>query len=557
MVGLRVGWRRGLATGILMAALVGCAAPAQPTSQSSGSAPAQSQAAPAQSQAAPAQTQAAPGVRGKAVKMVQIREPQSLEPSLQPQNGEWAALGSGFLAYYDAQGNPQGYLAEELPTIEKGSWKVLPDGRMETTYKLKKNATWHDGAPITAHDWVFGLAARTDPDFPGHSVEIERMLGRAVAQDDHTLFLEWEEPYLYAGMIHLPAFPPLPRHKLEALYQQDRGAFFEGPHWQNEFIGSGPFRVVSWDPGIEIVFQAYEGFVLGKPGVDEVRVRFMGDANTIVANILAGDLDMAFSGNIGYPQAQALEQSDWKGKVIYDPGNPRFFEFQGRDWGDTVKAVFDVRVRRALMYAVDRQGLVDSLYDGRVPALYFWLPPIDPLYPAVNPQVKKYEYDPRRAETLLREAGWTKGQDGLVRDASGQQLNLSMMSVPGDLESLESQVVIDNWKSIGVSGQLAQLSRQEWRSNELRSKFPSVAYNRRGFTLESMVWLEENLSTAERRWAGQNRIGYINPRLNELWPQVLGAIDPKQREKYLVEAQPHDGRCDGGPDSRSGFRYRA
>ena len=95
--------------------------------------------------------------------MVQVREPSSLEPSLQPQNREWAALTTGFLSYFDRQGNAVPFLAEELPTLEKGTWTVLPDGRMETTYKLKKNATWQDGQPITADDWVFGFNARMDP----------------------------------------------------------------------------------------------------------------------------------------------------------------------------------------------------------------------------------------------------------------------------------------------------------------------------------------------------------------------------------------------------------
>jgi peptide/nickel transport system substrate-binding protein len=468
--------------------------------------------------------------------MVQVREPASLEPSLQPQNREWAALTSGFLAYFDPQGKSVPYLAEELPNIEKGTWTVLPDGRMETTYRLKQNATWQDGQPITAHDWVFGFTARTDPNFPGHSVDIERKLRRVVAQDDYTLFLEWSEPYLWAGMIHLPNFPPMARHLHKTLYEQDPAAFFEGPHWQDQFIGSGPFRVVSWDPGVEIVFKGYDGFVLGKPGLEEIRVRFMGDANTIVANLLSGSLDMAFASNIGFPQAKALEESSWSGTILYWPGNPRYLEFQGRDWGDTVRAVSDPRVRRASQYAINRKALVDGIYAGRAPVLYFWLPPIDPLYPAVDRAIPKYAYDPGRAEALLQEAGWVKGPDGRARDASGQTLSIPMQVLPGELEGLEAAVVVDNWKSAGITSELNQLSPQEWRDNELRTKFRGVAYNRRGFTLESMVWLEENLSRPERRWSGQNRSGYVNPRLDDVWGRVVGAIDPRERERWLTEA---------------------
>jgi peptide/nickel transport system substrate-binding protein len=307
------------------------------------------------------------------------REPEALEPALQPQNREWGAIGSGFLAFFSPQGGaPVGLLAEELPSVANGTWKVLPDGRTETTYRIKKNAKWQDGEPITAHDWVFGLTARSDPDFPGHSVNVERRLARAAALDDHTLFLEWREAYLWAGMVHLPDFPPLARHKLEPLYLNDRASFFDGPHWRQEFLGSGPFRVVSWEPGVEIVFKAHEEFALGRPAVDEIRVRFIGDANTIVANLLSGGVHASLSPYIGFPHAQALEQAAWNGKLEYWPGLPRYLEYQGRDWGDTQRAVFDARIRRASHYAIDRQAIVDGIYAGRAPVAYYWVPPSDP-----------------------------------------------------------------------------------------------------------------------------------------------------------------------------------
>src|SRR5581483_9686824 len=343
----------------------------------------------------------------RALTMAISREPTSLEPSLQPQNREWSALGSGFLAYFSPnQAGPVPYLAKELPSTEKGTWRVLPDGRMETTYTLKENATWHDGQPITAQDWVFGYTVRTDPDFPGHSVDVERRLARVVAVDDHTLFLEWPGPYLWAGMIHLPDFPPLPRHTLEPMYLQDRASFFDGPQWREEFVGSGPFRVVSWEPGVELVFKAHESFVLGKPGLDEIRVRFLADANMIVANLLSGNLDMSFSTTIGFPQGEALEQTGWNGTVEYWPGLPRYIEYQGRDWGNTQPAVFDARVRRASNYAIDRASIADVVYGGHARVAYYWLSPIDPAYPAVDKAVPKYAYDPNRAQALLSESGW-------------------------------------------------------------------------------------------------------------------------------------------------------
>jgi peptide/nickel transport system substrate-binding protein len=359
-----------LGTLILLGAVIGCGTPTQAPRGSDGT--------------------AAQGARQTAAKrlvtIVETREPTALEPTLQPQNREWSALGSGFLAYFrPGHSSAVPFLAEELPSVERGTWKVLPDGRMETTYKLRRNATWHDGAPVTAHDWVFAQTARIADGFPSHGVTIEKRLSQVVAVDDHTLFLEWREPYLYAGLTHLPDFSPMPRHKLEPMFLNDRAAFTDGPHWREEFVGSGPYRVASWDPGVEITFRAHDGFVFGRPKLDEVRVRFIGDANTIVANLLSGAVDMAFSGNIGFPQGQSLEQAGWGGKIEYWEGNPRYLEYQGRDWGDTVPAVSDVRVRRASHHAIDRKSLVDAIYAGRAPAAFYWLSPaIPPTPPSIG-----------------------------------------------------------------------------------------------------------------------------------------------------------------------------
>jgi peptide/nickel transport system substrate-binding protein len=463
-------------------------------------------------------------------------EPALLEPSLLPQNREFSALSSGFLTYFTPQQQAMPYLAAEVPSVEKGTWKIVPDGRMQTTYTLRDNATWHDGQPITARDFVFAYQVRTDSAFPGQSVNAERLLSSVVALDEHTLFLEWKEPYLYAGAVHLPDFSPMHRQRLEPLYLEDRAGFIDGPHWREQFVGSGPYRVERWEPGLEIVFQAHKGFVLGPPPVDQVRVRFIPDANTIVANLLSASVDVAFTIHIGFPQGQALEQAGWNGKVEYWDGNPRIVEFQARDWGNIQRPVLDVRVRRAALYAIDRKALVDGIYASQARVAYFWLAPSDPAYPAVDRAVTKHAFDPARSEALLREAGWTRGPDGIARNSSGEALFISIMNQPTEVDQQEAAVVVSDWKNAGISSEVHRLATQEMRDNELRAKYPGAAYNRRALTLENMVWTGRQVARADNRWSGQNRNGYVNPALDDLWLKVLGSIDPREREGFLVEA---------------------
>ncbi len=486
--------------------------------------------------AAPAQSAPAAQPNRRPLVIAINREPSILETSMLPQPRDEAGLLTGFLALIDGRQQPHPYLAAELPTVQAGTWKVLPDGRMETTYKLRPNATWHDGAPLTAEDFVFAHRVRLDPDFPGFSTSMEYRVSRAVALDPHTLLLEWKEPYLWAGMLHLPNFSPMPRHRVEQLYGENREAFLTGTHWRDQFVHAGPYRVARWEPGVELVLEAFPAFVLGAPALQQVIIRFMPDPNTVVANLMGGTVDMSWSATIGFQQAQALEQSGWRGRVEYWSGNPRIVQFQARDWPGVQRAVLDARVRRALLHGIDRRSMVDAVFAGKGRVAHFWLHPTDPAYPAVDRAVAKYDYDPTRAEALLREAGWTRGSDGVARNAAGEPLTVPINNQPGDQEAQEGTILVDNWKQIGVPAEIKRVTPQELRDGEMRSKYPAVAYERRNLALDNMVWTISEISRPENRWSGSNRNGWASQAFDDLWRRVLGTIDPTEREGLLVQA---------------------
>lgn len=451
-------------------------------------------------------------------------------------NREMSAVTSAFLAYLNPGQQPMPYLAAELPSVERGTWRTLPDGQMETIYRLKTFATWHDGRPIRADDFVFGYQMHLDPDLPVRFVEVDRLIGSIRAQDDQTLFITWKEPYIWAGRVQGPYLAPLPRHTLGELYATDKDGFISGAHWREQFIGAGPYKVERWEPGVELVLRAHEGFALGKPAIDQLTLRFIADVNTVVANLLGAAVDVGISGHIGFAQNRALEESGWGGRIEYWAGNPRFLEFQTRDWGNLQKAVLDIRVRRAMMHAIDRQALVDGLYAGKARILELWLSPDDPAYPAAERAVPKYQYEPARAEGLLRDAGWTKGPDGVARDVAGQPLDIAMLNESGEIEQLEAAVVADFLKTVGIVSDVRRLTFAEQRDGEYRSKFRAVAYNRRAFDYDSMVWLTHRLSTPENRWNGSNRSGYVNPLVEQLWTKAMRTIGDQEREPLLVEA---------------------
>jgi len=465
-------------------------------------------------------------------------EPPTVEPSMGAGlgNREMSSMTSAFLAILGPGDEPLPYLAEELPSIEKGSWRLLPDGQMETTYRLRPQATWHDGHRLTADDFVFGRQLHLDPELPIRFAQLDRRIREMRAVDDTTLYILWREPFFRAGAVTGPYLAPLPRHMLGDMSANDRDTYINGPHWREQFLGAGPYKIERWEPGVELELRAHDGFVLGRPPIDRVVLKFIADVNVVLANLLSGAVDVGISGQLSLAQTAALEQSGWGGRTEYWSGIPRFLEFQTRDWGDLRSEVLDVRVRRAAAHAVDRQGIVDGLYGGRARVANFWLWPEDPAYPAADRAVVKYDYDPGRATALLREAGWTRQPDGAVRNPAGQGIHWPILNESGEFEQLEAAVLGDQLKAIGITTEIRRMTFAEQRDGEFRSKFPALAYNRRNMDYDGMVWVKDRLSLPENRWAGSNRSGYVNPVVDDLWPKMIGTVDRAQREALLIEA---------------------
>src|SRR5206468_7659418 len=121
---------------------------------------------------------------------------------------------SAFLDLYDDQGRPQPCLAEALPALNTDSWTVFPDGRMETRYHLKPNLVWHDGAPLTADDFVFGFQFATPARGFRTAVVPYTLMADVTAPDDRTVVISWKSVYPDAGVLLGSArfgLVPLPR----------------------------------------------------------------------------------------------------------------------------------------------------------------------------------------------------------------------------------------------------------------------------------------------------------------------------------------------------------
>ena len=265
-------------------------------------------------------------------------------------------------------------LATEQISVERGTWRPNPDGSMDTTWTVRPGVKWHDGSPFTSDDLLFGWQVFTDPQIPNRQSAITRLMVSAMAPDPLTLVVHWSAPSASADQAL--GLTPLPRHLLEDTYLADKPTFASSPRLSTQFVGLGPYRLLHWEPGSHLEFSRFDAYWRGRPPLDSVIVRFLGDPNTMVANILSGAVDVLLAPGVDLEAALDVKQR-WEGTghqvLVGLSGNLRVMDPQFRpEYARPRGGLTNTAVRQALYHAIDRQSIVDAGSQGLAPIADSW-----------------------------------------------------------------------------------------------------------------------------------------------------------------------------------------
>jgi peptide/nickel transport system substrate-binding protein len=447
-------------------------------------------------------------------------------------------LNSGLLLM-DNEGHLRPLLAEQAPTIENGLWKVLPDGRMETTWTLKPNLRWHSGAPVTTADMVLAGKIAMDKTLTIAQDLHYDAVDSIEAVDDRTLRVSWKKPFIEADTLfsytERSRIMPMPSHVLAEVYEQDRANVLQHASLGQEYVGTGPFRLKEWVVGSHMVVQANDAFVLGRPKLDEFEVRFLWDTNVIVANVLSGAVEMTLGAGLTVEQAM-MTKEQWRSGRVETPLETMTGLWPQHLTPDPV-IIGDVRFRRALLHALDRQQIVDTFLFGLVPVADSFIPPDHTDFRAIDPVVAKYPYDTRRAIQLIDEFGYAKDPDGSYRDPSGKKLTVEVRTTAHDLREKLIHVLADYWQKVGVANEAVIIPRQRAQDREYRAT--TLGFDFRFNPPDVTRYHSTQIPLPDNNFRGNNSARYRNAELDALLDKYVVTIPRQERTQVLAQVIKH------------------
>jgi peptide/nickel transport system substrate-binding protein len=438
------------------------------------------------------------------------------------------------LVVQNERGEFQPQLAQELISVDRGTWRVNPDGTMDVTWKLRPGIKWHDGTPFTSEDIAFAVTVRKDPELPTNIQGRPDLITGVSVVDPLTLIVHWSVPYAYADQAQ--ALEPLPKHLLGDLFQSDKSGFANSSRFTTEFIGLGPYRLVKWERGVLLQGARFDDYYQGRPPFDTVTVKVLGDPNTMVANILSGVVDVLLPDGVDIDAALEVRQR-WVGtgnEVRFDPVESLMHvEIQHRVEVARPTDTFTNRtVRQALFYATDRQAVAETAVNGLAPVADSWFTPNDALRPQLESSIPQYPHDPNRALALLSQAGWTRDADGaLVHQARGDRFATELWGSQGsNAQDKVVNVIASEWKALGIDLRLNFIPAARAGDREYAASYTG------GLVLSppSSEFYQDRLHSkfirsAATNWVGKNRGGYSNPIADSIVDQLAVTIDPRQR----------------------------
>jgi len=312
--------------------------------------------------------------------------PKHLNPAINSQIAV-AIVGTQIFASplrYKDSWHPLPYLAE--------SWELSTDG-LSLTLHLVKDATFHDGYPITSEDIAFSI--KINKKYHQHKTKFAPVK-RVDTPDEHTAIIRLSHPHPALLLAMSPAMLPIiPKH----IYGNSED-IRNHPANLNP-VGSGPFKLAKFTPGESVILERYEGFFIpNRPRLDKITIRLGTDPHAQIVEMEQQEAHLMteFGNCLGLSKLEKI-----KYLVVTREGSSFSGGINWLAFNLLRKPISDIRIRQAIAYSIDLDFIISYMLENRTRHAYG---PIVPLSPFYESNIRKYPYDLTKARKLLDEAGY-------------------------------------------------------------------------------------------------------------------------------------------------------
>ncbi|MBU8567513.1 oligopeptide ABC transporter substrate-binding protein [Virgibacillus pantothenticus] len=417
------------------------------------------------------------------------------------------------------------------------------------TFTLKDGITWHDGEPLTTEDVAYAYEVIAHPDYEGmrytnvnmiegveayNKGKVDSISGIEIV-DEKTIVLTLTDvaPNTISNLWSYP----MPKHHYEGIEVADLP---ESDAVRKNPIGTGPFKVKNIVPGEMVEMEKYADYWQGEPYLDGVVYKVI-DASVATGSLKNGEIDIMQAPSSQYPEIKKLDNVE----AIEEPAlSFNYIGFKLGHW-DAEKGVNvmdnkkfqNKQLRKAMAYAIDIQGILDSFSNGLGEVIGAPVPPVSWAY-ADQSELEQYNYDPEKAKELLDEAGYVDvNDDGWREDPDGKEFTVNFDTMSGsDISEPRAQYILQNWQDVGINAKLnGGLKEFNLFYDVLEKDEPSVETFMGAWGLASDpdptgLWKSDSVSNYAR-WVNEESDKLIEKGLSD------EAFDQEYRKNVYVEWQ--------------------
>jgi peptide/nickel transport system substrate-binding protein len=450
------------------------------------------------------------------------------------------------LAGWDPDGDLFPVLAVEIPSRENGG--LAADGK-SVTWKLKRDAKWHDGKPFTADDVVFNWEYSKDPATACvtigsyKDVKVEKV-------DDFTVKVMFAKPTPFWADAFVGARGMLiPKH----LFADYSGAKSRDAPTNLKPVGTGPYKFVDFKPGDMVRGEINSNYHMpNRPYFDSIEIKGGGDAISAARAVLqTGEYDFAWNLQVEDEILQRLEKGG-KGKVLITAsGNIEHIQLNSTDpWTEVDgersstktkhPSLTDPAVRQAMGLLVDRQSVQDHIYGRTGVATANFLN---------NPErfrskTMKFEFNVDKASDILEKAGWKKGPDG-IRTKDGKKLKFVYQTSINTPRQKNQAIVKQACQKAGIELELKSVTASVFFSSDVAnpdtySKFycDIQMYTTTMTQPDPETFMNQfttaEIATKDNKWQGRNITRYSNDEYDKTFRAAEGELDPVKRAAMFI-----------------------